>query len=79
MIDVVNSKTMARQLPFYLKQVEGGASFIITKKGQPIAELVPARRKSKKKTASFGCAKGPGFYMASDFDEPMTLTSTRIL
>ncbi|NJK91526.1 MAG: type II toxin-antitoxin system Phd/YefM family antitoxin [Blastochloris sp.] len=51
-----------------LDQVEQGALVTITRHGKPVAQLMPA---PKKKKGKFGCAKGPGFYMAPDFDEPL--------
>lgn len=51
-----------------LDEVEQGASVTITRHGKRIAELIPARPRKK---AKFGCAKGPGFYMAPDFDAPL--------
>lgn len=51
-----------------LDEVEQGASVMITRHGKRVAELVPARPRKK---AKFGCAKGPGFYMAPDFDAPL--------
>lgn len=51
-----------------LDAVESGKKVIIQRHGKPVAELVPS---SPKKKAQFGCAKGPGFYMAPDFDEPL--------
>lgn len=51
-----------------LDSVEEGETVYITRHGKRIAELKPAE---PKKQAKFGCAKGPGFYMAPDFDEPL--------
>lgn len=51
-----------------LDAVENGDHVFITRHGKRIAELSAV--KSGKK-AKFGCAKGPGFYMAPDFDAPL--------
>ena len=51
-----------------LDAVENGDRVFITRHGKPVAEL--SRVKVPKK-ARFGCAKGPGFYMAPDFDAPL--------
>jgi len=51
-----------------LKQVEAGQTIYITRHGKRVAELHPAK---PRKRAKFGCAKGPEFYMAPDFDEPL--------
>jgi prevent-host-death family protein len=51
-----------------LDAVEAGKRVVVTRHGKPVAELLaPAPAKRPK----FGCAKGPGFYMAPDFDEPL--------
>lgn len=49
-----------------LDAVEEGQHIFITRHGKRIAELSPVNHA---KNAVFGCAKGPGFYMAADFDE----------
>jgi len=51
-----------------LDEVEAGAKIVITRHGKPVAELCAP---PKPKRAKFGCAKGPGFYMAEDFDAPL--------
>ena len=51
-----------------LDAVEAGKRVIIQRHGKPVAEVVPTKPKKKAKR---GCAKGPGFYMAPDFDEPL--------
>lgn len=52
-----------------LDEVEKGERITISRHGKVIAELVPAA--PPRKRAVRGCAKGPGFYMAPDFDEPL--------
>jgi prevent-host-death family protein len=51
-----------------LDAVENGDRVFITRHGKRIAELCPVK---KNKKARFGCAKGPGFYIAPDFDAPL--------
>lgn len=51
-----------------LDEVEAGKRVIISRHGKPVAELSAPPPKKRPK---FGCAKGPGFYMAPDFDEPL--------
>jgi len=51
-----------------LDAVENGDRVFITRHGKRIAELSPVKNPKK---ARFGCAKGPGFYMAPDFDAPL--------
>jgi prevent-host-death family protein len=51
-----------------LDAVEKGDRVLITRHGKCVAELSPVK---KSKRARFGCAKGPGFYMAPDFDAPL--------
>jgi prevent-host-death family protein len=51
-----------------LDAVEKGERIFITRHGKRVAELAPI---PPKKTGKRGCAKGPGFYMAPDFDEPL--------
>lgn len=51
-----------------LDEVERGERIYITRHGKRVAELAPVK---PKKRAAFGCAKGPGFYMAPDFDQPI--------
>ncbi len=51
-----------------LGEVEQGQRIVITRHGKPVAELTPV---TPRKKAKFGSGKGPGFYMAPDFDEPL--------
>lgn len=51
-----------------LDAVEAGKRVVIQRHGKPVAEMNPP---APKKRAKRGCAKGPGFYMAPDFDEPL--------
>jgi prevent-host-death family protein len=64
-VGAFEAKTHLSQL---LDAVEAGERIVITRHGKPVAELAPP---PKKKRARFGCAKGPGFYMAPDFDAPL--------
>jgi antitoxin (DNA-binding transcriptional repressor) of toxin-antitoxin stability system len=51
-----------------LDAVEAGERIYITRHGKRVAELAPVKAK---KRAKRGSGKGPGFYMAPDFDEPL--------
>lgn len=64
-VGAFEAKTHLSQL---LDEVEQGGRVYITRHGKRIAELGPVVPVKK---AKFGCAKGPGFYMAPDFDEPL--------
>ncbi len=64
-VGAFEAKTHLSQL---LDEVEQGAQITVTRHGKPVAQIIPA---PKKKRARFGCAKGPGFYMAPDFDAPL--------
>jgi len=64
-VGAFEAKTHFSQL---LKQVEEGQTVYITRHGKRVAELHPA---TARKGARRGCAKGSGFYMAPDFDEPL--------
>ena len=64
-VGAFEAKTHLSQL---LDAVESGERIVITRRGKPVAELSPP---PKKKRARRGCAKGPGFYMAPDFDAPL--------
>lgn len=64
-VGAFEAKTHFSQL---LKLVEEGQTIYITRHGNRVAELHPVQ---PRKRATFGCAKGPGFYMAPDFDEPL--------
>ena len=51
-----------------LDAVEKGEKIYITRKGKRVVQLTTSEEPKK---AKFGCAKGPGFYMAPDFDAPL--------
>jgi prevent-host-death family protein len=51
-----------------LDAVEQGQHIFITRHGKRVAELAPVQPARKAKR---GCAKGPPFYMAPDFDAPL--------
>lgn len=55
-------------LPKLLDAVGAGKRVVITRHGKPAAELLAP---TPVKRPKLGCAKGPGFYMAPDFDEPL--------
>lgn len=66
-VGVFEAKTHLSRL---LDEVAAGQTIYLTKHGKRVAELRPPEA-SKRKKAKFGCAKGPGFYMAPDFDAPI--------
>lgn len=51
-----------------MDEVSKGENFIITKNGNPIAELIPMRNEKKNRVP--GSAKGK-ILMREDFDEPL--------
>lgn len=70
MIKEVGAFEAKTHLSRLLDEVAAGETIYITKHGKRVAELRPAEP-PKRKQAKFGCAKGPGFYMAPDFDAPL--------
>jgi prevent-host-death family protein len=64
-VGVFEAKTHLSKL---LDAVENGDRVYITSRGKRIAELSAVKNNQK---ATFGCAKGPGFFMAPDFDAPL--------
>lgn len=70
MIKEVGAFEAKTHLSRLLDEVAAGATIYITKHGKRVAELRPPEP-PRRKRAKFGCAKGPGFYMAPDFDEPL--------
>ena len=54
----------------FISKVENGESFLITKRGKPVAELRPPERGTVSRPKR-GYAKGSLLYMASDFSEPL--------
>jgi prevent-host-death family protein len=65
-IGVFEAKTHLSQL---LQRVAEGERFIITRRGERIAELRPVT--TEKPRLERGCAKNPGYFMAPDFDDPV--------
>jgi prevent-host-death family protein len=70
MIKEVGAFEAKTHLSRLLDQVAGGETIFITKHGKRVAELRPPVP-NKHTKAKRGCAKGAGFYMAPDFDEPL--------
>ena len=68
MIKEVGAFEAKTHLSRLLDEVEQGHTIAITRHGKRVAQIVPV---SVKKTARRGCAKGPGFYLAPDFDAPL--------
>ncbi len=65
-------------LIYYLQKVEAGETFVITRGGEPVAEIKPvaadgkpaAPKPKRKKLRPYGLAKGE-FVEAPDFDDPL--------
>ena len=57
-----------RRLSELLEQVRQGAVFLITKRGQPVAELRPVRPPERR--PRFGCDRGR-VIIGPDFDAPI--------
>ena len=70
MIKEIGTFEAKTHLSRLLDEVAGGETIYITKHGKRVAELRPSPPQQHTK-AKRGCAKGPGFYMAPDFDEPL--------
>ena len=70
MIKEIGAFEAKTHLSRLLDEVAGGETIYITKHGKRVAELRPPAPKKHTKSKR-GCAKGPGFYMAPDFDEPL--------
>jgi prevent-host-death family protein len=68
MIKEIGAFEAKTHLSRLLDEVAAGQRIYITKHGKRVAELSPVKERPR---AKFGCAKGPGFYMAPDFDEPL--------
>jgi prevent-host-death family protein len=65
-IGIFEAKTHLSEI---LRRVKRGERFVITNRGEPIAELGPARR--AKRPLTRGCARTDGYFMADDFDAPL--------
>jgi len=68
MVKEVGAFEAKTHLSRLLDEVEKGQSIFITRHGRRVAELIPV---AARKTAKFGSARGRGFYMSPDFDEPL--------
>ena len=68
MVKEVGAFEAKTHLSRLLDEVEKGRSIFITRHGRRVAEVIPVKPQKK---AKFGCAKGPGFYVSSDFNEPL--------
>ncbi len=65
-IGVFDAKTHLSEI---LKRVKAGESFILTNRGEQVAELRPIQ--GAKKPLTRGCARSKDFWMADDFDAPL--------
>lgn len=61
---------MKTHLSEFIEKVERGETFIITKRGKPVAELRPTLSPVRPRPQR-GFAKGSLIYMAPDFDAPL--------
>mgnify|MGYP001591332480 CR=1 FL=1 len=65
-VGIFEAKT---HLSALVDQVRQGRRFIITKHGEPVAELGPVSQPERQ--AKRGSAKSRGFHMSADFDAPL--------
>ena len=65
LIGAFDAKTHLSEL---LEKVLGGESFVITRRGKPVAELKPLSASSKQ--SLYGTGRGK-VYIAADFDAPL--------
>ena len=70
MVKEVGTFEAKTHLSRLLDEVAGGETIYITKRGKRVAELRPPEQPPRKR-AKRGSGKGPGFYMAPDFDAPL--------
>ena len=68
MVKEVGAFEAKTHLSRLLDEVEKGQSIFITRHGRRVAEVIPV---PPRKRAKLGSARGPGFYMSPDFDEPL--------
>lgn len=69
MSDAVGVFEAKTRLSALIDQVRAGRRFIITKHGEPVAELGPVSQ--PKRRAKRGSAKSRSFRMSPDFDAPL--------
>jgi prevent-host-death family protein len=65
-IGVFETKTHLSEL---IQRVMAGERFVITRRGQRVAELRPVE--TEKRPLQRGCARNDGYRMAPDFDAPL--------
>ena len=65
-IDSCNAKSLLSSL---IERVAQGESFLITRHGEPVAELRPVEEATPR--ARRGCANSSRFHMDADFDAPI--------
>lgn len=54
-----------------IQKALNGEEVIIAKRDQPVVRLAPVTSRKSGAKRPLGWAKGPGFYMAEDFNEPL--------
>ena len=64
-VNVYAAKTHLSRL---IDQANAGEEIVITRHGRPVARLVPAGARPKRK---LGLLEGKGYWMADDFDAPL--------
>jgi prevent-host-death family protein len=64
-INVYAAKTHLSRL---IDQVNAGEEVVITRRGRPVARLVPAQAAKPRKP---GLLEGKGYWIADDFDAPL--------
>ena len=65
-IGVFETKTHLSEI---IQKVQEGQTYYITKRGKQVAELRPMA--PKKQPFVKGCAKNDGYWMSTDFNEPL--------
>lgn len=65
-VGIFETKTHLSEI---LRKIEAGERFVITRRGEAVAELRPLQ--PAKRRLERGCAANPGYRMSADFDEPL--------
>lgn len=65
-INIYAAKT---QLSRLVEQVKAGEEVVITRRGKPVAKLVPMDDERPKR--KLGLLEGQGYWIADDFDDPL--------
>jgi prevent-host-death family protein len=65
----INISTARKQLSRLVDQVNAGEEIVITRRGLPVARLIPAE--PEKLSRKLGTLAGKGYWIADDFDDPL--------